>query len=153
MTEKLHQTVTDRREFVVGATAAAAAVAILPATANRAEAKGNGWEDAMKKFTGGAAPAEGGVNLDAPEIAENGRTVPFGVSADGDVKAIAVYSTGNVNPTTAIFNYTDLSGKAATKARMRLGKTQDVVAVAKMGDGSFKMVKKTVKVTIGGCGG
>ncbi len=152
MTDKLHHTVTDRRGFVIGATAAATALAVLPATADRADAKSNGWEDAVKKFTGGKDAADGGVSLDAPEIAENGATVPFGVKSDGAVQ-IAVFTTGNQNPNVVTFNFTDLSGKSAAKGRMRLGKTQDVIVVAKMGDGSFKMTKKTVKVTIGGCGG
>jgi sulfur-oxidizing protein SoxY len=36
---------------------------------------------------------------------------------------------------------------------MRLGKTQDVIVVAEMSDGKFYTGKRTVKVTIGGCGG
>jgi sulfur-oxidizing protein SoxY len=38
-------------------------------------------------------------------------------------------------------------------SRMRLGKTQDVVAIAQMSDGKVFIAKRTVKVTIGGCGG
>ena len=34
-----------------------------------------------------------------------------------------------------------------------LAKTQDVMALAKMADGSIKQASATVKVTIGGCGG
>ncbi|MEC7258346.1 MAG: thiosulfate oxidation carrier protein SoxY, partial [Pseudomonadota bacterium] len=34
-----------------------------------------------------------------------------------------------------------------------LAKTQDVVAVARMADGSFARATQLVKVTIGGCGG
>jgi sulfur-oxidizing protein SoxY len=37
--------------------------------------------------------------------------------------------------------------------RIRLAGTQDVVALAKMADGSIKQAQATVKVTIGGCGG
>ena len=37
--------------------------------------------------------------------------------------------------------------------RIRLAGTQDVIAIAKMEDGSFARASKTVKVTIGGCGG
>ena len=37
--------------------------------------------------------------------------------------------------------------------RIRLAATQDVIAVAKMNDGSVFMTSKQVKVTIGGCGG
>ena len=53
----------------------------------------------------------------------------------------------------ASFSFSPASGKAAVSSRMRLGKTQDVVAVAQMSDGKFYMAKRTVKVTIGGCGG
>ena len=37
--------------------------------------------------------------------------------------------------------------------RMRLAGTQNVIAIAKMNDGSVFVDKKLVKVTIGGCGG
>ena len=46
-----------------------------------------------------------------------------------------------------------MSGAAAATTRMRLAKTQNVIALAKMSDGSVFMDKKEVKVTIGGCGG
>ena len=39
-------------------------------------------EAAIKAFTGGATPTAGTVSLDTPEIAENGNTVPVGVSVD-----------------------------------------------------------------------
>jgi len=46
-----------------------------------------------------------------------------------------------------------LAGAQSASTRIRLAGTQDVVAIAKMSDGSFKRAAKTVKVTIGGCGG
>ena len=46
-----------------------------------------------------------------------------------------------------------MAGAHRAKTRIRLAGTQDVVAVAKMADGSFAKTSKTVKVTIGGCGG
>ena len=42
---------------------------------------------------------------------------------------------------------------AEAKTRIRLAKTQNVIAVAKMNDGSTFIDRKEVKVTIGGCGG
>jgi sulfur-oxidizing protein SoxY len=36
---------------------------------------------------------------------------------------------------------------------MRLARTQDIVGVAELSDGKFMIAKRTVKVTIGGCGG
>lgn len=46
-----------------------------------------------------------------------------------------------------------MSGEASAQTRMRLAKTQDIIAIAKMSDGSVYMSQRTVKVTIGGCGG
>jgi sulfur-oxidizing protein SoxY len=51
------------------------------------------------------------------------------------------------------FNFTPMSGEASATTRMRLAKTQNVIAVAKTSTGQVFMDKKEVKVTIGGCGG
>lgn len=116
-------------------------------------------EAAIKAFTGGATPAEGSVTLDTPEIAENGNTVPVGVSvdspmtADNFVESVLILADGNPNPAVATFHFTAMSGAAEAKTRIRLAKTQNVIAVAKMNDGSTFIDRKEVKVTIGGCGG
>ncbi len=109
-------------------------------------------DDAITAFTGGAEVTEGGVKLTAPEIAENGNTVPIGVEAEGAV-AIMVLAMGNPTPGVATFNFGELAGMHAASTRIRLAGTQDVVAVAKMADGSFAQATANVKVTIGGCGG
>ena len=135
-----------------GALSLAAFGAVATMLPLRTWAETNGWEAAMKDFTGGAEASEGGVDLTAPEIAENGNTVPVSVSAPG-ATAIMVLSAGNPNPGVAQFNFGALSGSAEASTRIRLAGTQDLVAVAKMADGSFAMTKRNVKVTIGGCGG
>ena len=109
-------------------------------------------DEAVAAFTGGAEATEGDLVLTAPEIAENGNTVPIGVSCPGAV-SIAVFADGNPQPEVCTFNFGPLAGAQAASTRIRLAKTQDVVAVAKMADGSFRKVSQTVKVTIGGCGG
>ncbi|MDG1211960.1 MAG: thiosulfate oxidation carrier protein SoxY [Paracoccaceae bacterium] len=103
-------------------------------------------------FTGGADVKEGGVEITAPEIAENGNTVPVEVSAPG-ATSILLLAAGNPNPGVATFNFGPLSAASEAKTRIRLAGTQDLIAVAKMADGSFAMSKRSVKVTIGGCGG
>ena len=124
----------------------AAAVTLLPMRVSAAA------DDAIAAFTGGAEAGEGGVSLTAPEIAENGNTVPVSVDAPGAV-AIALFATGNPTPGVATFNFGPLAGSQSASTRIRLAGTQDVVAVAKMADGSFVKTSATVKVTIGGCGG
>ncbi|MDU9005514.1 thiosulfate oxidation carrier protein SoxY [Sedimentitalea todarodis] len=109
-------------------------------------------EDAIAAFTGGAEVGSGDVKLIAPEIAENGNTVPIEVSSD-TAKEIMVLATGNPTPSVATFKFGKLAASRAASTRIRLAGTQDVLAIAKLEDGSFVQASRTVKVTIGGCGG
>jgi sulfur-oxidizing protein SoxY len=109
-------------------------------------------DDLIAEFTGGAAIGDAGVDLIAPEIAENGNTVPIEVSAPG-ATAIMVLAAGNPTPPVATFNFGPLAASQSASTRIRLAGTQDVIAIAKLADGSFARSAKTVKVTIGGCGG
>jgi len=124
----------------------AAIITVLPFRANAAT------EDLIAEFTGGADMAETGITLTAPEIAENGNTVPIEVDAAG-AAAIMVLAAGNPTPPVATFNFGPLAAEQRAATRVRLAGTQDVIAIAKMEDGSFARASKTVKVTIGGCGG
>ncbi|PWR02248.1 thiosulfate oxidation carrier protein SoxY [Meridianimarinicoccus roseus] len=135
---------TRRETLAIGAGAAASA--FLPMQVNAAA------DDVIAAFTGGAEVADGGVDLNAPEIAENGNTVPIEVGADG-ATAIMLIATGNPTPGVATFHFGKLAGAHVAATRIRLAGTQDVVAIAQMADGSFKRASANVKVTIGGCGG
>lgn len=124
----------------------AAVVTVLPFRVSAAA------DDTIAEFTGGAEMADGGITLTAPEIAENGNTVPISVDAPG-ATAIMVLAMGNPTPGIATFNFGPLAGAQSASTRIRLAGTQDVVAIAKLADGSFAKASSTVKVTIGGCGG
>jgi len=137
---------TRREAIATGTAAAALAAAGLPARATADAAN-----EAVLAFTGGAAPGEGGVTLTTPEIAENGGTVPVEVAAEG-ATSILVLASGNPSPGVATFHFGPL-GAAMASTRIRLARTQEVISVAKMADGSFRQASNTVKVTIGGCGG
>ncbi len=145
-----------RRE-ALGVGAGAATLLVLPALP--AQAAADAVKDAIMEFTGGKEPAEGKVEVRAPEIAENGNTVPIEIMVESDmtddsyVSDVLILADGNPSPGVATMHFTPLSGAAFGKVRIRLAKTQAVIAVAKMNDGSVYMAKKTVKVTIGGCGG
>ena len=136
-------TFTRRETLAVGG--AALAVAALPAKLMASTA------DLIAGVTGGAAASSDGIELTAPEIAENGNTVPIAVSAPGAV-AITLLAGGNPTPGVATFNFGAGSAEQSASTRIRLAGTQDVIAVAKMADGSFAAAAQTVKVTIGGCG-
>jgi sulfur-oxidizing protein SoxY len=135
------------RRGMIALGAAAAAVALMPALPAYAAV-----DDAVQAFTGGAAVGEGGITLTTPEIAENGNTVPITVSAPGAV-SIMLLAAGNPNPDVGTFNFGPLAASQSASTRIRLAGTQDVIAIAKMADGSFVQARNEVKVTIGGCGG
>ena len=113
----------------------------------------------LSELSGTSSYKSGKVQIKMPTIAENGATVPVNVSVDSPmtsdnyVKAIHIAAEKNPTPQVASFHLTPLSGKAEISTRMRLGKTQNVVAVAVMNDGTAHRVSTQVKVTIGGCGG
>ncbi|MDF3415964.1 thiosulfate oxidation carrier protein SoxY [Sulfitobacter sp. M57] len=109
-------------------------------------------DEAIAAFTGGAEIGTGDIKLTAPEIAENGNTVPIEVSS-GTAVEILVLATGNPTPGVATFSFGKLAASRSASTRIRLAGTQDVVAVAKLEDGSFVQASSAVKVTIGGCGG
>lgn len=152
----------DRRELLLGVTASAAVSAFLAANAAYGQDATRPllpWQEAMRKVTGDAKPVEGKITIELPPLAENGNTVPFTVAVDNPmteldfVKAIHVFATANPIPTIATFRLTPQCGLATVASRMRLAQTQDVVALAEQSTGRFMMVRKNVKVTIGGCGG
>ena len=140
------------------ATPAPAATPGAPAAAP-AQAGTSDIETTLKKILGEAKPTEGKLVLDMPEIAENGNTVPYTLSIESPmteqdhVKALHVLAAGNPQPGVASFQLSPDSGRAFASSRMRLARTQDVVAVAEMSDGRFHIARRAVKVTIGGCGG
>jgi len=137
--------ITRRDTLVMGAGAAAATFMPFQVFADAND-------DAVMAFAGDMEIMDEGVELTAPEIAENGNTVPISVSAPGAV-SILILATGNPSPRVIEFSFGPLAGSQSASTRCRLAGTQDVIALAKMADGSVKRATSTVKVTIGGCGG
>lgn len=157
----------ERRSFLKGFGAALAASTVVPATVLAADAKAKGpkspnemdYKTSLAAITGGkAVTASSKVEFKAPEIAENGAVVPIKITVDSPmtekdyVKAIHVLATKNANARCANIYLTPMNGKAHFGTRIKLGGTQEVVAIAEMSDGTFLSASQNVKVTIGGCG-
>ena len=147
--------VSRRQALALAAGGLAAATGVLP-TAALAK---NDADEIIKSFTGGKEPLKGKVKLDLPEIAENGNTVPMTVTVESPmteqshVTDVLIVADENPRSGVVTFHFSPASGIAEANTRIRLAATQDVIAVAKMNDGSVFMTSKQVKVTIGGCGG
>ena len=138
------------------AAGSAAAVLIAPAAARATPEK---IAAELKKLYGDKKLTPGRIKLDLPSIAENGLVVPLNFEVESPmteadhVKAVHFFAEGNPSVGVATFQFTPLAPKAAANIRIRLAKTQDVVAVAEMSNGELYTARKEVKVTIGGCGG
>jgi len=153
-----------RRSFIKGFGAVLAASTVVPTVAMAKESKPTSpnamsYKVAVEAITGGkSVTASNKVKLKAPEIAENGAVVPIKVSVDSPmtqsdyVKAIHILASKNFNARCADVFLTPANGKALFGTRIKLGGTQDVVALVEMSDGTFLSASQNVKVTIGGCG-
>ena len=107
----------------------------------------------MQELFGSADVSESSaIELNAPDIAENGAVVPVSVSSTLDgVESISIIVEENPAPLAASFDLTP-NAVADVSTRLKMGKTSNVVAVVKA-DGKLYSATKEVKVTIGGCGG
>jgi len=133
-----------------------AATGLFPRAAlafNKAAFDAKTVADAVKAFGGGAPAESKDVTLTAPDIAENGAVVPFGVATTlAGVRQMLILVEKNPSALVAKFDVTDaVEPSFATRAKM--GQSSDVYAVAITADGKAHFAKKEVKVTLGGCGG
>ncbi len=108
--------------------------------------------DALKALYGKAAEASDKINLDAPEIAENGAVVPIAVTSTlPKVTGIAILVLNNPYTLAAAYKIPE-GTKAEASNRLKMAKTSKVVAVVES-NGKLYSATKEVKVTVGGCGG
>jgi sulfur-oxidizing protein SoxY len=127
-------------------------------TAEQAAAAESRAEFASKTLSGaleaiGGKPANSDqIEVIAPDIAENGAVVPVAtVSKLPNTTDVWFLVENNPQPLAAQFSFP--AGTAPeVKTRVKMGKTSDVIVVAKA-DGKLYMAKKETKVTLGGCGG
>ena len=142
---------TTRRTFIAGA----ALVSVLPLASARATPEA--MAAAIKEVVGDTAIREGRVTLDVPPLIENGNTVPVTVSVESPmseadhVKAIAIFNESNPQRDVANFFLGPRAGRATVSTRIRLATSQQLVAVAKMSDGSCWSRTVDVLVTLAAC--
>jgi len=91
------------------------------------------------------------IQLETPEIAENGAIVPIQVTSEiPNTEKVFVFAEKNPQPLVAIFTF--LKGVEPYFAtRIKMGESAKVHVVV-LADGKHYTVSRDVKVTIGGCG-
>jgi len=97
------------------------------------------------------------INLKAPDIAENGNTVPISFSVNCSMenndfpRIVHILVLDNPFPEIAKFYFTPASGEANVSIRIRMRTSSNIVAIAEMADGTVGQTKSYVDVTIGAC--
>jgi sulfur-oxidizing protein SoxY len=97
------------------------------------------------------------VQVDIPELVENGNAVPVTVQVDSPmsaadhVVAIALFTGRNPLPEVAEFRLGPANGVARVSTRIRLATSQKVVAAARMADGRVRTRHVDVLVTLAAC--
>lgn len=109
-------------------------------------------DDALKALGAGKPADSKDVQINAPDIAENGAVVPVAVKSTlPGTEFIAILI--EKNPSMLAASFTLPEGTVAdVSTRVKMGQTSNVFALVKAG-GSFYMTTKEIKVTLGGCGG
>ncbi len=92
------------------------------------------------------------ILISAPDIAESGARVRIEISGEIDhTDTIAIFAPQNPNPLIAYF---ELSKDTIPyiKTNIKMSKTGEIITVFRSKD-TLYTTKKTIKVTVGGCGG
>lgn len=117
------------------------------------------FDEALEAILKDGEPVVGEpLTLTLPELAENGNVVPYTVAVESPmtdedyVRTLHLLSTANPQAVVATFHLIPATGKASVSGRMRLAKTQDVVAIAELSTGQLLVSVRKIEVTIGGCG-
>ena len=111
--------------------------------------------DDLQKILGITSMTESDeIEINAPDIAENGAVVPIGGSAEltDGVEKIIFAVKDNPSPISAVFNVNE-NIIPSFRTRVKMGKSSDVYVIAVKSDKSAIFAKKEIKVTLGGCGG
>ncbi len=108
------------------------------------------FDEAFNLVTAGAEVSEGHVMIDAPQIADNGASVPIVISTDlDDAESISIFVEKNPRPFISTIYLNDKL-ESSVSLRVKMRETSDLIALVKSPSGQF-MARQTVKVTAGGC--
>jgi len=117
----------------------------------------NNMPEVIRRVTGGAVINRGRVKLNVPPLVENGHLVPLDVNVESPmtatdfVREIHVFTEKNPLPEMISFFLGPRAGRASVATRVRLADTENVVAIARMSDGSWWSDTQFVIVTLAAC--
>ena len=131
-----------RRELMLGAVALAA----LP----EARATDESMRAAIRAWAG-REPEAGALKIEMAELVENGNAVPVRIVAGEAVAGLALFTPLNPEPEVVHVTLGAGSPRPEFSTRMRLARSQRIVAVAKAADGRCWQAGMDVIVTLAAC--
>lgn len=148
---------SSRRRVLAGGLAALAAgpvaLRVGPARATSPAAAA-----ALKAIIGDARVVAGGIVLDAPMLAETGNAVPISVAVPAAeapgaarVESLHIVLDRNPEPVAASVRFGPAAGRPALATRLRFFARQNVVAVARLADGTARVARQHVEITLAAC--
>ncbi len=141
-----------RREVLAAGAGCLALIVARPA-----QATPESMAAAIKAFVGEAEIQNGKVTLEIPPLVENGNSVPLTVTVESPmtqqdfVRTIAIFNEKNPQPNVAYFHLNPRAGRAVVSTRIRLGDSQNIVAIAQLSDGTFWSDTAELIVTLPAC--
>jgi sulfur-oxidizing protein SoxY len=126
------------------------------AAQSRNQAPWERLEAAMERLDG-ATPRLGGIRLDLPGVTQDGSAVPLTVEVDSPmtaedyIEAVYLFAADNPSLELADVYFSPLAGQANFSTRVRLNRSQTVLALARTSNGNWLAAHRDVRVTVSGC--
>lgn len=114
-------------------------------------------ETVKRQWAAGKPVTEGRLLFDIAPLVENGNAVPVRVSFDSPMTAadhvqeIVIFNERNPQRDVVRFAFSPASGRAQADTRIRLATSQQLVALARLSDGSQWSCHVDVIVTLAAC--
>ncbi len=126
---------------------------LLAAEWNKSAFSARNLNDALKAYGANNAIESRDIQINAPEISENGAKVEVEITSNiANTRSLAIFADKNPMPMCSAIEF---SGPVLPylKAQLKLAETTRIRAVAKSSDGKTYVAFREIKVTLGGCGG
>jgi len=131
-----------RREILLGA----ASLALLPI----AQASDEAMRAAIHTWAG-CEPGTGELKIEIATLVENGNAVPVRVMAGEPVAGLALFTPLNPEPNVVQVTFGEAAVRHEFSTRMRLARSQRIVAVARAADGRCWQTGVDIIVTLAAC--
>jgi sulfur-oxidizing protein SoxY len=111
----------------------------------------------IDRITGGKPLERGGIDIEAPQLAENGNAIPLRIRVaspmkpDDRVEAVHVFAERNPRPAVATFHFGPGAPRAEVATRVRLAATQKLTVIAALSGGRYRVAATEIVVASGAC--